>query len=73
MINTDDADVMGDEPIWANVPKGDFSKAITETQSDNKPCNLMRTEKIFLILKVILQMVNECHRMGDVRRIRSLC
>ena len=58
MINTDDADVMGDEPIWANVPKGEFSKAITETQSIISLANLMRTEKIFLILKVILQMVN---------------
>ena len=51
VINADDADVMGDEPIWANVPKGEFSKAITETQSDNKPCKFDENGKDFPNIK----------------------
>ena len=51
VINADDADVIGDEPIWANVPKGEFSKAITETQSDNKPCKFDENGKDFPNIK----------------------
>ena len=37
IIDAEDADVMGDEPIWANVPKGEFTKFITETKSGESP------------------------------------
>ena len=32
VIDADDADVMGDEPIWAKIPKGEFTNAVTEAK-----------------------------------------
>ena len=32
VIDADDADVMGDEPIWARVPKGEFTNAVAEAK-----------------------------------------
>jgi len=32
VIDADDADVMGDEPIWARVPKGEYTIAVAESK-----------------------------------------
>ena len=31
IIETNDADVMGDEPIWAQIPEGEYTSAITKS------------------------------------------
>ena len=32
IIETNDADVMGDEPIWAQIPEGEYTSAITKSE-----------------------------------------
>ncbi len=47
IIEAEDADVMGDEPIWANVPKGEFTKFITETKSGGSPTRFDNNGKAY--------------------------
>ena len=51
IIDAEDADVMGDEPIWANVPKGEFTKFITETKSGDSPTRFDKNGKAYPKIK----------------------
>ena len=45
IIDAEDADVMGDEPIWAKVPKGEFTQSVTEAKSNGGPTRFNETGK----------------------------